>query len=219
LATLVPYADPNFVDQSGWAPIHYAVKRGDVGVLRILLESKTINPNVKLHGVETALHMAARAGKHEIVEVLLESKTNVNEKNSEGWTPLALAAKSEGNVAILKSLVEKGANFEIRNNQGHTPLSLAKLNGDDEAVAYLMRLGAKPESELTGKKVQAPPPPPAGAKIYFQCCVSPIAGESPVSCARGWDVFSASNPFQSHEEAHERCSGYDSYILSTGEVF
>jgi ankyrin repeat protein len=58
-----------------------------------------------------------------------------------GVLPLCAAAKG-GNVDIIYAMVSDGADVNARDNHGKSPLDYAKEAGKEEAVKYLMELGA-----------------------------------------------------------------------------
>jgi cytohesin len=124
--------NPNAKDKYGLTPLHHAVFRGHVEIVKILLE-RGADPNAKNYAGWTPLHDAALRGHVEIVKLLLEHGANPNTKDCYGITPLHIAAQ-EGHVEIVKLLLERGADPRIADNEGHIPLDYA----EDSAIRSLL---------------------------------------------------------------------------------
>ena len=104
-----------------------AVKAGDVGVMRYLLERREfcIESNTGYNGSRfqglTPLSRAAIAGHKDMAEFLLERGANIEARDSHGVTPLSWAARTY-NATVVDILLEHNACLESRNNQGETAL-------------------------------------------------------------------------------------------------
>lgn len=117
-------------------PIHIAAKRGDVAVVKLLVNNNA-NPRVKDSMGWTLLHTIAHnpcqpaEGIDELIEYLLSQKVPVDGKNIFGATPLMFACMTNNN-AIAKSLITHHANTTLKDTYGRTALTYAKDNGNDE---------------------------------------------------------------------------------------
>ena len=68
--------DPNSMTEDGFSPLHLAVKKENLDLMKILLKEYHADINVyhKKHG--TPLHCATKEGKQKIVAYLLLEKAN-----------------------------------------------------------------------------------------------------------------------------------------------
>ena len=102
-----------------------AARRGEISVLRFLLERKGLS--IESKGIIrrandlTPLHQAAMSGQKGMVEFLLERNANIEAVDGERNTPLLWAASAR-RVAVVDVLLEHQANIESRNNEDKTPL-------------------------------------------------------------------------------------------------
>lgn len=107
--------------------IHLAAGRGNVGALRLLLDSNAeIDAKTQLAAGEnyTALHEAAFFQQLEAVKFLLKRGAAVNLSNVKGSHPLHVAAK-QGNHRISKMLVQAKGDLSAPDLKGATPLVCA----------------------------------------------------------------------------------------------
>lgn len=121
-------------------PLIEAVKAGDIGDVRALLEQRA-DVNAPQPDGTTALHWAARANANEMVRVLIAAGANANATNRYGVTPLTLAA-ANGNAALTASLLEAGANPNVTVGEGETILMTAARAGNVESIKALVAHGA-----------------------------------------------------------------------------
>jgi ankyrin repeat protein len=121
-----------------------AVKSGDVGVLRELLNKK-VDPNAADVDGSTGLHWAAYWADMESLKLLISAGANPNVVNQFGSTPLLLAAKA-ADSALVKVLLDKGADPSRAAPDGATPLMVASRAGRTETVQLLLQLGADPNA-------------------------------------------------------------------------
>ncbi|CAF1329496.1 unnamed protein product [Adineta steineri] len=76
LFLLVRSSDPNFRDRDQMTPLHLAVKRNNVNIVRMLLSEdyqQQADPNLMNRSGQTPLHMAASTNNPEIIQALLQS--------------------------------------------------------------------------------------------------------------------------------------------------
>ena len=75
--------------------LHAASYKGDLPLVRHLIEAKEQNPLAKDNDGNTALHYASRGGQLDVFKYLVEEQScNSACFNSQGLTPLHVAAKS-----------------------------------------------------------------------------------------------------------------------------
>src|ERR1019366_6083883 len=84
-----------------------AVKEGDVGQVRVLLQ-RHVDSNMREVDGTTALHWAARLDDTAAASLLIAAGADVKAENRYGVTPLYLACLN-GNEAIIEGLLAAGA--------------------------------------------------------------------------------------------------------------
>ena len=155
---LVKYgADMTVQDSDGRTPLHIAVLRRNIDIIKLLLRLSD-NPikllNIENHGGYKPLLLAIHNGANiEILDLLAIPGTeggilhglaytryfkevlylihkghDPNEKNSSGLTPLHIAITSE-NYEMMQLLIDNGANVHITNHDGLTALEMARKQG------------------------------------------------------------------------------------------
>ncbi len=148
-------------------PIDIAVRKGDFGMVRLLLsrmraqtvcDHKTIlaaagNESILAefvrHGVDvdvrschiSALHAAVEAGNERVVDTLLRHGANPHIRAA-GLTPLHKAAE-RGAQTIAESLLDRGAMVNIPSSRGFTALHYAARNGYTGVARLLLDRGAR----------------------------------------------------------------------------
>ncbi|KAF3927828.1 Ankyrin-2 [Dactylellina cionopaga] len=124
--------------ERGETPLHIAVMRQDLRVVKYLLKNGGSTEFRNEFG-ESPVHQAARSWGTKVnpcLEYLLEVfPDGVNEVDSSGNTPLHTAAR-DGCVEGVKVLLKKGAKTNLRNEEGSTPEMLAVGRA---AIAELLR--------------------------------------------------------------------------------
>jgi ankyrin repeat protein len=116
-----------------------AARMGRVSVLRVMLASKHVDPNVKERWIDRSpLTAAVMARQREAVEVLLDHPDiRPNDRNEDGKSPLAIAVEL-GEEEIVRLLLQHPAiKINSADHAGQTPLSRAKALGRDDLVQLL----------------------------------------------------------------------------------
>nr|CAB3493698.1 unnamed protein product [Digitaria exilis] len=138
-------ADLNKQDVMGFAPLHYAAKRGYDGIARLLL-SKGANVDM-ISSEGTPLHVAAAHGRFRVMQVLLEHHADPDRVSPDLCTPMAevlcvaLEKVAESTcLKCIKLLVKAGADLNSMNPD--TPLVIATSKGLSSCVDYLLEVGA-----------------------------------------------------------------------------
>jgi len=99
----------------GWTPIHIAAVRGNIDVLRCLVDhAKSVDiPGQKMNK-DTPLGLAAEYNKADAIEVLHSAGADIEARNNSDYTPLMIAAL-EGCTAAAKKLIKFGADVNCHN--------------------------------------------------------------------------------------------------------
>ena len=143
-AALAKGADVNAAQGDGMTALHWAARRGDPEMTRVLLRARADHRAVTRIGTYTPLHVASEAGSAAAVEALLAAGSDANAVTTTGVTPLHLAAMA-GSAAAIDALVARGAAVNATEPAfGQTPLMLAAATGRVDAIRVLLRRGADP---------------------------------------------------------------------------
>jgi len=148
--------DVQATDLKGDTAIAWAARRGQEGVVGVLLQRNDVNPDTSNKCSRTPLLLAAENGHEGVVKILVErSDVNPNTPDIYGWTPLSFVAKNglEG-AARIPARIPLGRNDVNPNTAdtsfGQTPLSLAAQNGHEGAVRILLgRTSVNPDTADT----------------------------------------------------------------------
>jgi hypothetical protein len=92
---------------SGASPLHYAVMKGRMQIIDLLL-SRNADVNSRTRNGTTPLHTAALYARPEVAERLIEQRADINAVSAGGSTPLALATAAR-NKPIAEMLRARGA--------------------------------------------------------------------------------------------------------------
>ncbi len=130
-------ADVNKVDMVGWTPLTFAASEGNLGIVKVLVESGSIiNPSPG-NWTHTPLYSAVLSGKIEVVKFLLNNNASINQKNFMGETALYAAVENE-NKEIIKLLIHYGADINIQNYDKKTSFDEAKKRNLDQFIKNLL---------------------------------------------------------------------------------
>ena len=134
--------DIDTMDSSGRTPLMMAIKGRHLAIVRDLLESRKVKPNLKDITGNSALHLASDIGDLSIVELMLLSPgVEVDSRGWNGRTPL-MSASMSGHEAVVKRLLEeKAVKVNSRDESHYSALTLAVQSGHTGVEKIL--LGAK----------------------------------------------------------------------------
>ncbi|KAJ4956439.1 hypothetical protein NE237_013222 [Protea cynaroides] len=90
----------NLKDSEGQSPLHWAVDRGHLNIVELLV-SKNADVNAKDNEGQTPLHYAAVCGREAIAEYLVKHNASIDVKDNDGYTPSDLC---ESNWSWMSSL-------------------------------------------------------------------------------------------------------------------
>jgi ankyrin repeat protein len=124
-------------DNAGLTPLHWAVSRGNLEMVKLLLGAKA-DVNARANDGWTPLH---EAEDEDVAELLLARGAGVNAASSLGKTPLHAAA-ARGNRDVVALLLAHGGEMNAKDKAGNTPVHAAVENGHADVVALLLAHGA-----------------------------------------------------------------------------
>lgn len=135
----------------GQKPLHFAVTRASLELVKTLLTKGKANPNSYDNQHFTALHLAAQRGRLDIIKMLLTHGANLRGQNDEGDTAVHIAAR-EGRDEALKHLLQRASLDGIsckdllnsENCESKSCLHLAVDGGHVKAAIVCIEYGADP---------------------------------------------------------------------------
>lgn len=134
----------------GNTPLMCAIVRGQVAMVRLLLD-RGADPNQTNRHLCTALHFAAaRREQHEIVSLLLAHQARPNAASLFGITPLHFAAIS-GDLPTARLLCDAGAALEVADAAGYTAFLWAVEKDQAEMLEFLLSRGANRRAVTDGR--------------------------------------------------------------------
>lgn len=123
----------------GETPLYAAAQRGDITLIRLLLDRGADVNALPVHGglMDTALAEAAQAGDVIMTRLLLSRGADVNAGPQASLTPLAAAAMWH-RKAMLRFLVSQGADVNAPSADGNTALLWASDKDEVGSVILLL---------------------------------------------------------------------------------
>lgn len=120
-------------------PLHLASDRGQIGLVRLFLESGANVTDIN-RGGKIPLHLAVRSGSFESVKLLIENGSDVNTKDSNDNLPINEAFFLKKDIAknMVKFLVENGSDVNTANVYNNTPLILCAVWNLDSSIAKIL---------------------------------------------------------------------------------
>lgn len=118
LMKLTPTPDVNLKTNQGVTPLHLAILKKNLGVIKKLIIEYKCKCNVKDKNGYTPLQRASSIGLLSIITLLNEKgKVNLNSTDNYGWTALHHAL-AEGKGDAAKLLIDLGADKEVNSPDG-----------------------------------------------------------------------------------------------------
>ena len=126
-----------FTNITSNTPLHFAAAKGNVEIVKTLINKgafiNAVNADYKI----TPLHLAVLYGNLEIAKFLLQSTDiEINPTDKSNYTPLHFAA-AKGDLKMVEMLVAHKACISSRNNTGKNSIEIAEANGHLEIATYL----------------------------------------------------------------------------------
>lgn len=131
-----------FQDENGEIPLHWSVMRGDIRIVKSLVETMSncgVSVDFKSKSGLTPFHLACLKQDKEVVHLLYDNGANVNETDNEGNSIIHLLA-AIGDKDWLDYIINKfNVNCFLKNQKGNTPLVLAILSDREAVVEYFLQ--------------------------------------------------------------------------------
>ncbi|XP_059975390.1 ankyrin repeat domain-containing protein 29 isoform X2 [Mesoplodon densirostris] len=122
--------------------VFWAARRGNLALLRLLLNSGRVDVDCRDSHGTTLLMVASYAGHIGCVRELILQGADINLQRESGTTALFFAAQ-QGHNDVVRFLFEFGASTEFRTKDGATALFLAAQGGYLDVIRLLLSSGAK----------------------------------------------------------------------------
>lgn len=134
--------DVNAAQGDGMTALHWAARRGDDGMARLLLDAGARPGAVTRLGDYTPLHLAAELGHAQVTEHLLEAGAPHGAETTTGLRAIHFAA-SAGSVETVQTLLERGADVnDVDGSRRRTPLLFATAANRLPVMRLLLERGA-----------------------------------------------------------------------------
>lgn len=116
----------NARDENGCSPIHFAMQRGDMEVIDLLI-ARGADVTARTDNGATVLHFIAKPYDHRaaMIDRMIAAGVDPNAKTDGGDAPLHRAAEW-ASVEVVRRLLDGGADVNAMNGEGKTPLDLAE---------------------------------------------------------------------------------------------
>ena len=123
---------------AGTTPLHLVAARGDLGLIKLLLQAQAPVTARDAAG-NTPLHFAARSSQSNLLALIAPARVPLDLTNNAGETPLCVAVRS-ANAPITELLLAAGAKPTI-GIPGDPLLHIAAVYGNAEILKLLLRHG------------------------------------------------------------------------------
>ena len=121
-------ADVKLTLFDGTPPLCYAACKGNIEVLKRLLQAPGVQVDQLSQSQATALFYAAEQGHKQVVELLLENGADPDMADKNQVGPLHIACL-HGQTEIVELLLNAGAYMESRTEQKYTCFEIARIGG------------------------------------------------------------------------------------------
>ncbi|KAM9632511.1 ankyrin repeat domain-containing protein 29 isoform 4-T4 [Trichechus inunguis] len=120
----------------------WAARRGNVALLKLLLNSGRVDVDCRDSHGTTLLMVASYAGHLNCVRELVLQGADINLQREDGATALFLAAQG-GYLNVIRLLLSSGAKVNQPRQDGTAPLWIASQMGHSEVVRVMLLRGAE----------------------------------------------------------------------------
>jgi ankyrin repeat protein len=132
---------PNVKDSRGNTPLHYAIEKNQVGIVKLLVEAEANLTTPNQDGY-LPLNLAVMYSNAEMVSYLLSKGAPIESKRVSSGVTALQQAPVYGKTAILKVLISKGANVNTADKYGNTVLHYAIEKNSLTDVKAIVEAGA-----------------------------------------------------------------------------
>ncbi|EHK24807.1 uncharacterized protein TRIVIDRAFT_120503, partial [Trichoderma virens Gv29-8] len=133
-------AKPDFCDENGCYPLHWAVSEANTDIVTILLDNGATNPNLRTLIGSAPLQLAADSAQ--VLDVLLIHGAEIDSAdNNRGLTALMRAIKWQ-NEESVKTLLRHKASVNIVNKSGQTALHISAAKRSSHITHLLLEASA-----------------------------------------------------------------------------
>jgi ankyrin repeat protein len=166
--------DVNGAQGDGMTALHWAARRGDVDVVKMLLAAGANVRAITRLGNYTPLLLASEMGHAAVIDALAGAGADAKVTTASGVTPLMLAAAS-GQADAVKALLARGADVNAAEpTRGETAVMFAAANRRADVVRAL--IAAKADVNAATKVVSLKTAPPSPEEEAYLAAVA--AGRS-----------------------------------------
>ncbi|XP_013793641.1 ankyrin-1-like [Limulus polyphemus] len=124
-------------------PLCSACRLGNLAVVKILLQTPSIDVNKRDFFNKTPLWTAVKEKRPDLVKLLLANKADVNAGEIWSECPLHLATKYRGRREIADMLIRSGCRVNVADSDDRTPLFWTIQHSDRRIFTLLIYGGAK----------------------------------------------------------------------------
>jgi uncharacterized protein len=169
-ALLTSGEDVNAAQGDGMTALHWAARRGNAEMVRMLIAAGGNVRAITRLGNYTPLLLASQTGSAAAIEALMAAGADVKGTTAAGVTPLMLASAS-GQVDAVKALLARGADVNATEpTRGETALMFAAANRRTDVVRAL--IAAKADVNLATKVVSLRAAPPSPEEEAYLAAVA-----------------------------------------------
>ena len=125
-----------------WRPLHVATSKGNLPMVKLLLEKGATVLSKTGHGIQAA-HLAARIGSISILEALFDAGAQVNCTDLRGYQPIHYISDSQDSPQVVEYLLKRGADTHSADGTDElSPLHMACKHDFSGNLKALLSFGA-----------------------------------------------------------------------------
>ena len=123
-----------------------AIEKGDIDVIRAILNLKGVNVNDKValpetHTYTIPIHLAATYKQCHVIPILVFMGADVNARDGVNDVTALHVAAAGGQLASVQNLINCKANISATRKDGKTALDIAEGLPDNNNICNLLRTG------------------------------------------------------------------------------
>ena len=137
---LLPRDINDAANTDGITALHYAAAKGDIDVVKYLLD---YGADIKAQDIvlsRAVIHFAAESGDLECIKYLTENGADLLDRDIHGATALHYAARS-GHLDTVKYFVGKKMDYMAKDVRGWSAMHYAACGGNIDVIKYLLAKG------------------------------------------------------------------------------